>query len=170
MKWKLRDVKQFVPIIQVAKSEFKPRSLGFEPGSSQYTKVEEMMNYLSFNIEGRDLRCESSRSNETVFPIFVRDALFVLPFFTIIILFHSARKNLGLHISTHGHFFVFNFFANVLFSFETERDRAWAGEGQRERETQNPKQAPSSELPAQSRMWGSNSWTVRSWPEPKSDL
>ena len=33
-----------------------------------------------------------------------------------------------------------------LFIFETERDRAGAREGQRERETQNPKQTPGSEL------------------------
>ena len=37
-----------------------------------------------------------------------------------------------------------------MFIFETERDRAWVGEGQRERETQNLKQAPGSELSAQS--------------------
>ena len=52
---------------------------------------------------------------------------------------------------------------------ERERDRAWAGEVQRERETQNPKQAPGSELSAQSPTRGSNSRTARSWPEPKSD-
>ena len=52
---------------------------------------------------------------------------------------------------------------------EAERDRAWVGEEQRERETQNPKQAPDSELSAQRPMRGSNSWTVRSWPGPKSD-
>ena len=43
------------------------------------------------------------------------------------------------------------------------------GGAERERETQNPKQAPGSELSAQSPMRGSNSQTVRSWPEPKSD-
>ena len=32
--------------------------------------------------------------------------------------------------------------------FEEERDRAWAGEGQREKETQNLKQAPGSQLSA----------------------
>ena len=36
------------------------------------------------------------------------------------------------------------------------------GEGQREREAQNPKQAPGSELSAQSLMQVSNSQTVRS--------
>ena len=36
------------------------------------------------------------------------------------------------------------------------------GEEQRERETQNPKQAPGSELPAQSPMRGSNPQTARS--------
>ena len=36
------------------------------------------------------------------------------------------------------------------------------GEGQRERETQKQKQAPDSELSAQSSMQGSNSLTMRS--------
>ena len=40
---------------------------------------------------------------------------------------------------------------------------------ERERETQNPKQAPGSKLSAQSPTRGSNSWTLRSWPELKSD-
>ena len=52
---------------------------------------------------------------------------------------------------------------------ETERDKNVSVEGQRERETQNPEQAPGSELSAQSLMWDSDSQTVRSVPEPKSD-
>ena len=44
-----------------------------------------------------------------------------------------------------------------------------AGEGQRERETQNPKRAPGSDLSARSPMRGWNSQTERSWPEPKMD-
>ena len=44
-----------------------------------------------------------------------------------------------------------------LFISERQRDRAQAGEGQRKRETQNPKQAPGSELPAQSPLQGWNS-------------
>ena len=56
-----------------------------------------------------------------------------------------------------------------IYFWERGRDRAWAGERQRERETQNPKQAPGSELSAQSPMQGSNSQTARSWPEPKLD-
>ena len=55
-----------------------------------------------------------------------------------------------------------NFFLNVYSSFETERDRAWMGEGQRVRETQNLKQAPGSELSAQSPTRGLNSRTMRS--------
>ena len=51
--------------------------------------------------------------------------------------------------------------------FEGERDRAWVGEEQRKRETQNSKQAPASKLSAQSPMRGSNPQTVKSWPEPK---
>ena len=49
-----------------------------------------------------------------------------------------------------------------IFEIERERDRVQAGEEQRERETQNLKQAPGSELSAQSLMQGSNSQTVRS--------
>ena len=43
------------------------------------------------------------------------------------------------------------------------------GEAGRQRHTQNPKQAPGSALSAQNLTWGSNSQTVRSTPEPKSD-
>ena len=43
------------------------------------------------------------------------------------------------------------------------------GEGQRERETQNLKQAPGSELSAQSPTWGLNPQTATSGPEPKRD-
>ena len=56
------------------------------------------------------------------------------------------------------------FFFQRLFIFGTERDRAWTGEGQRERETQNRKQAPGSEPSVQSLTRGSNSRTARSWP------
>ena len=56
-----------------------------------------------------------------------------------------------------------------MFIYFWDRDRAWMGEGQRERETQNPKQAPGSERSAQSLTQGLNSRTVRSWPEPKLD-
>ena len=55
----------------------------------------------------------------------------------------------------------------LMFIFERKTWHEW-GEGQRERETQNLKQAPGSELSAQSPMWGSNPPTVRSWPKPKS--
>ena len=44
-----------------------------------------------------------------------------------------------------------------------------AEEGQRKRETQNPKQAPGSELSAHSPMPGLNPRALRSWPELKSD-
>ena len=60
-------------------------------------------------------------------------------------------------------FLFFLTFINFL------RDRVRVGEGQRERETQNLKQAPGFELSAQSLRWGSNSQTARSWPELKWD-
>ena len=47
--------------------------------------------------------------------------------------------------------------------------QSMSGEGRRERETQNSRQAPGSELSAQSLTRGLKSSTARSWPEPKSD-
>ena len=44
-----------------------------------------------------------------------------------------------------------------MFIFERDRETVRAEEGQRERETQNLKQAPGSELSAQSSMRGPNS-------------
>ena len=60
---------------------------------------------------------------------------------------------------------VFLVIFNVHF-WEREHKR---GRAERERETQYPKQAPGSELSGQSPTWASNSWTVKSWPESKSD-
>ena len=67
--------------------------------------------------------------------------------------------------------FLKKFFNVYLFIFERKRERvcAQAGEGHRARETQKPKQAPGSELSAQSPTRGSNPQTVRSRPEPKPD-
>ena len=55
------------------------------------------------------------------------------------------------------------FFKVYLFLRQREREiQVQAGEGQRGKETQNPKQAPGSELSAESLMRGSNSQAVRS--------
>ena len=80
------------------------------------------------------------------------------------LLFKPSVFNYWLTFQLKYTFFLF--FLNV-YSFL--RDRVWAGEGQRQRETQNSKQAPDSELSAQSPTRGSNSWIVGSWPEPKLD-
>ena len=59
---------------------------------------------------------------------------------------------------------LFKFFLMFIYSLrerERETDRALEGEGQRVKETQNPKQAPGSELSAQSPTWGSNQPTNR---------
>ena len=70
------------------------------------------------------------------------------------------------HISQFSFFLNF-FFLMFIHFWETERDKACVGaETGRHR---NPKQAPGSELSAQSPMLGSNPWTVRSWPELKLD-
>ena len=50
----------------------------------------------------------------------------------------------------------------LMFSFEKDRVRATGGGTEGERDTQNPKQAPGSELSARSPTLGSNSPTVRS--------
>ena len=71
-----------------------------------------------------------------------------------------AKFSTNQHIPLHSLFFHFYVFL---------RDRAWVGEGQRDRETQNVKQAPGSELSAQSLTRSLNPWIMRSWPEPKSD-
>ena len=53
--------------------------------------------------------------------------------------------------------FYFSFFLNFLtFIFETERERDSQEAAERERETQNLKQAPGSDLSAQNPTWGSN--------------
>ena len=56
------------------------------------------------------------------------------------------------------------FFLTFIYYWETKRDRTWSGEGQREEETESK---AGSRLPAVTR--GSNSQTVRSWPELKLD-
>ena len=60
-------------------------------------------------------------------------------------------------------------FNDALFFWET--DKAWGGGGGEVRERWRYRiwsrpQAPSS---AQSQIWGLNSWSARSWPEPKLD-
>ena len=62
----------------------------------------------------------------------------------------------------------FSFF-NFMFTFERERKTKDEQERHRDRDIQNLKQAPGSELSAQSLTWGSNSQTTRSCPEQKSD-
>ena len=49
-----------------------------------------------------------------------------------------------------------------IFEKESVRARTQKGERQRDKETQNLKQAPGSELPAQGPTWGLNPWTVKS--------
>ena len=60
------------------------------------------------------------------------------------------------------------FFLNLylfIYSWEREKDRTRPGEGQSEKGTQNPKQAPGSELSAHSLMRGSNPQAMGLWPE-----
>ena len=50
----------------------------------------------------------------------------------------------------------------LMLIFERDRETECEQGRNRERETQNPKQVPGSELSAQSLTWGSNSQAVRS--------
>ena len=61
------------------------------------------------------------------------------------------------------------FFLTFIYFWDRERQSMNRGGAEREKETQNQKQAPGSEPSAQSPTQGSNSRTVRSWPELKSD-
>ena len=75
---------------------------------------------------------------------------------------HLVREE---YMDWYSFLFPFFFFFNVcLFLREREREREteWEQGRGRERETQNLKQAPGSELSAQSPTWGSNPGAVRS--------
>ena len=78
---------------------------------------------------------------------------------------HSGKEGAASRKALEITHFILLLFSKYLFIF----GRVQLGEGQRERETQNPKQAPGSAQSAQSPTRGSNSRTVRSWPEPKPD-
>ena len=69
----------------------------------------------------------------------------------------TPETNITLYVNTSIKEYIFK----CLFIFERQRD-SMSREGQRERETQNLKQAPGSELSAQSLTRGSNSQMVRS--------
>ena len=73
---------------------------------------------------------------------------------------HDLRRSWTLNRLSHAGAPVY------LFLRQRETEHEWGRV--RERETKNLKQAPGSELSAQSPTRGSNSRTVRSWPEPKS--
>ena len=83
-------------------------------------------------------------------------------------------KLFDISVSNQKWMYYKDLFFKIFFMFiyfwerEKERDRAWVGERQRARETQNPKQAPGSELSAESRTWGLNSQTrceIMTWAE-----
>ena len=59
-----------------------------------------------------------------------------------------------------------------MFIYFWEKQSMSRGRAEREREAQNPKQAPGSEPSAESPMQGSSSWVswaMTSWPQPKLD-
>ena len=76
-------------------------------------------------------------------------------------------------ITTICYIFFYEFKKKMFLMFIDFSDRgrqsASGGAAERERGRHNLKQAPGSELSAQSPMQGSSPQTLRSWPEPKSD-
>ena len=85
--------------------------------------------------------------------------MFVTALFTI-----AKLWKLAIYIFIKNLIFIIYLFFKV-YLFLRER----VGVGQREKETQNLKQAPGSRPSAQNLTWGLNSQTARSWPELKSD-
>ena len=81
----------------------------------------------------------------------------------------SYTPHLKLHPRSHSRSFKKFFLMYIYFWERGRQSMSRGGEGQRERETQNPKQAPGFELSAQSPTGGSNPRAMRSWPELKSD-
>ena len=61
----------------------------------------------------------------------------------------SGGRQFQLYFFTVFHLFLFF----LIFIFESERKREWAGKGQREKETQNLKQAPGCQHRAWHRAW-----------------
>ena len=76
----------------------------------------------------------------------------------------SARGFPFLHFLANTCYFLPFDFIFLMFIFEREREReiqsTSGGEAERQKETQNLKQAAGSELSAQSPTWGSNSQTM----------
>ena len=100
----------------------------------------------------------------------------------ILAIVNNAAVNIGLHISFQIRAFIFFkypvveywiiwfffFFLMFIYFWESDWQHVSGVEAERGKERQNPKQAPGSELSAQSPTRGSNSRAVRSWPEWKS--
>ena len=91
-----------------------------------------------------------------------------LEFYYWIYFFMTERGKILDNLFSSFYFGFFIFFKH-LFLFLRKRDTEHKWGRARDRETQNLKQAPASDLSAQSLRWSSDSWTARSWPEPKSD-
>ena len=91
----------------------------------------------------------------------------------ILLVFQTVNflKDVYRNWNTERYCYPKRFFSVFIYFWEWERERQsvsrWGAE--KERETQTLKQAPRSELSAWSPMQGLNSWTLRSWPEPKSN-
>ena len=75
------------------------------------------------------------------------------------------RKDWGAKKKTYWKYVFFFNFLKFIYFWDRERQSMNGGGPEREREAQNLKQAPGSELSAQSAMQGWNSQSARSWPE-----
>ena len=102
----------------------------------------------------------SVQQHETSFNLFVSFAISFINVlqFSVYRSFTSLVKYVPKYFILFFEAIINGIFFNVYYFWE--RHRAWAGEGQRERETQNPIQDPGSELSVQSPTRGSKSWAM----------
>ena len=81
------------------------------------------------------------------------------------LVFPDLQPGNNLYVKEH----LFYFFSFNVSFFLREGQSVGRGGAERTGDTESEKQAAGSELSAQSPTQGSNSWTIRSWPEVKSD-
>ena len=141
------------------RQESCPAALAFPPGWGHLCTVSWRggldLVLVSQSSDQRASRCLHGRALQTTIRVG-----FLLPFADVPPSpICSCFSECSIDFSASCSFFFFFFLMFII--FERGKDRDQAGKGQREREAQNRKQAPGSELSAQSSMRGSNSQTTR---------
>ena len=144
--------------------------LQFKPWIPQLA-LEKILGHLILLLPFIDEERKAQRGGDISFPNSLSKLMALVKLHSDILIPSSTQHNLFFLSLTVLHFpllpCIYLFILTFIHFWETERVRVWAG--RREREAQNPKQAPVSELSAQSPKRGSNPRTMSSWPEPNLD-